>query len=524
MEPSLACLLVESAARAPQKTAVRFLGTSTTFAELDSRSNRLANGFRAKGVGPGDRVALYCINSTWFVVSYFAILKAGATVVPVNLLLHPEEVAFVLNDAEARLVVYHEVTDPAIVAIRTKLTHTREYVAIGRTTVPGAEPYERLVSENTDGAVLVPPANAAEDVAVILYTGGTTGLPKGVMLTHDNLLSNVRSVVSALTLDRHPDDVFITVLPMFHAFGATAGFLAPVAAGSTFVALPQFAADATCRTIQAERATVFLGVPTMYAMMANLAAEHTYDLGSLRCCVSGGAAMPPAVMERFERRYGVPIYEGDGPTECSPVTCVNPIGGPRKPLSVGVPIPGVEMKILDEHGAELPVGELGEVCVRGRSVMKGYWKQPEETRNVFHAGGWLRTGDVGRMDDEGYFYLVDRRKDMIIVHGINVYPRQVEDVLYRHPAIAEAAVIGIPDDLHGEMPKAFVALKPGEDVHPHELIRYCREHLGRFEVPRRVEILSALPKSGAGKILKRTLRDLETKKRAEGPPAGEDDT
>jgi long-chain acyl-CoA synthetase len=515
MELSLARLLTESAALVPHKTAVRFAGTATTFAELDALSNRLASGLKARGVGPGDRVALYCINSTWFVVSYFAILKAGATVVPVNLLLHPEEAAFVLNDSEARMVIYHEVTDRAVAVIRSKLTHARAFVAIGRTVVPSADQYERLVSENDDEPVLVQPRNAAEDVAVILYTGGTTGLPKGVMLTHDNLLTNVASVVSALGLDQHPDDVVITVLPMFHAFGATTGFLAPIAAHATVVALPQFTPDTTCRTIQDERGTVFLGVPTMYAMMANLPAESAHDLSSLRCAVSGGAAMPPAVMERFEQRYGVLIYEGDGPTECSPVTCVNPIGGRRKPLSVGVPVPRVEMKILDEHGVEVPVGELGEVCVRGRSVMKGYWKQPEETRNVFHEGGWLRTGDIGRMDEDGYFYLVDRRKDMIIVHGINVYPRQVEDVLYRHPAVAEAAVIGIPDDLHGEMPKAFIALKPGEDVRPRELIRYCREHLGRFEVPRRVEIVPELPKSGAGKILKRALRDLEMQKRPE---------
>jgi long-chain acyl-CoA synthetase len=350
-------------------------------------------------------------------------------------------------------------------------------------------------------------------VAAILYTGGTTGTPKGVMLTHDNLLANVASVIEALQVQRHGHDVFITVLPMFHAFGATTGFLAPIAAGATVVALPQFAPEATCRAVQETRATVFLGVPTMYAMMANLPPEATYDLGSLRCGISGGAAMPESVLRRFEQRYGVRIYEGDGPTECSPVTCVNPIGGRTKLSSVGVPLPGVEMKILDEEGRELPAGDVGEVCVRGRNVMKGYWKQPEETLRVFHDGGWLRTGDLGRVDDEGYFYLVDRRKDLIIVHGINVYPRQVEDVLYRHPAVAEAAVIGVPDDLHGEMPKAFVALKPGEDVDGQELIRFCRQHLGRFEVPRRVEVRPSLPKSGAGKILRRALRDEELAKR-----------
>jgi long-chain acyl-CoA synthetase len=513
MESSLARLLVDVAATVPDKTAVRFGGGSTTYAQLDRDSNRLASALRARGVTAGDRLALYCVNSPAFVVAYFAILKAGATVVPVNLLLHPEEMRFVVDDAGARMLLYHPAMDKAVAAVAGTFAAVPELVALGPSSVPGATPLDGVLAAGSDDPILIPPTCSTDDVAAIIYTGGTTGTPKGVMLTHDNLLFNVASVRIALGMDRHPEDIFITVLPMFHAFGATTGFLAPIASGATVVAIPQFNPDGTCRAIQEERATVFLGVPTMYAMMANLPAESSFDLTSLRCCVSGGAAMPPAVMERFEQRYGVPIYEGDGPTECSPVTSVNPIGGRRKPLTIGVPIPGVEMKVMDDAGQEVPVNTLGEVCVRGRSVMKGYWRQPEETRQVFHPDGWLRTGDIGKVDEDGYFYLVDRRKDMIIVHGINVYPRQVEDVLYRHPAVAEAAVVGVPDDLHGEMPKAFVALKPGVDVSPHELIRYCREHLGRFEVPRRVEIMSQLPKSGAGKILKRTLRDQKLQKR-----------
>ena len=512
MESSLARLLVDAAAAVPDKTAVRFGGGSTTYAHLDRDSNRLASALRARGVTAGDRLALYCVNSPAFVVAYFAILKAGATVVPVNLLLHPEEMRFVVDDAGAKMLLYHPAMDKAVAAVAGTFATAPELVALGPSSVVGATSIDTVLAVGCDDPILIAPTCSTDDVAAIIYTGGTTGTPKGVMLTHDNLLFNVASVRTALGMDRHPEDIFITVLPMFHAFGATTGFLAPIASGATVVAIPQFNPDGTCRAIQEERATVFLGVPTMYAMMANLPAESSYDLTSLRCCVSGGAAMPPAVMERFEQRYGVPIYEGDGPTECSPVTSVNPIGGRRKPLTIGVPIPGVEMKVMDDAGQEVPINTLGEVCVRGRSVMKGYWRQPEETRQVFHPDGWLRTGDIGKVDDDGYFYLVDRRKDMIIVHGINVYPRQVEDVLYRHPAVAEAAVIGVPDDLHGEMPKAFVALKAGVDVSPHELIRYCREHLGRFEVPRRVEIMPQLPKSGAGKILKRTLRDQELRK------------
>jgi len=510
MQKSLASILVEAAAKLPHKIAVRFAGANTTFAELDAASNCIANGLIAKGVGPDDHVALYCINSSHFMMAYFGVLKTGATVVPINLLLHPEEVQYVLDDSECKAFIYHEVTDKAVAAIRPSLKTVKEFIAIGNTNIAEADSFARLVTEESTTSVLVAPKQA-NDVAVILYTGGTTGLPKGAMLTHQNLLSNIASVIQALQLDQF-EDTFITVLPMFHSFGATVGFLSPVAAGSKVVALPQFAPESTCKTIQDEKATIFMGVPTMYAMMANLPADQQYDFSSLRLCVSGGAAMPVSVLERFEKRYGVAIYEGDGPTECSPVTCVNPIGGKRKMLSVGLPIPGVEMKIMDDNGAELPVNSMGEVCVRGKNVMKGYWKQPEETAQSFH-GEWFRTGDLGKMDEDGYFYLVDRRKDMIIVHGINVYPRQVEEVIFQHPAVAEAAVIGVPDDFHGEQIKAFIALKAGYDLKPNEIIQHCRKHLGRFEVPRRVEVLPSLPKSGAGKILKRKLRDMEAEKR-----------
>jgi len=510
MSKSVASLLVETASKMPDEVSVRFAGQDTTFGELDSMSNRIANYLKGKGIGPGDHVALYCINSPHFMASYFGILKSGATVVPINLLLHPEEVNFLLNDSEAIALIYHEVTDKAVSALAPQLKNIKNYIAIGNTAVDDADSFARIMAEESAEPMLVEP-DEEHDVAVILYTGGTTGRPKGAMLTHTNLLSNVASAIKALKLDVN-SDTFITVLPMFHSFGATVGFLSPVAAGSKVVALPQFAPEATCKTIQDEKATVFLGVPTMYAMMANLPDDVNYDLSSLRICISGGAAMPVPVLERFEKRYGVTIYEGDGPTECSPVTCVNPIGGKRKLLSVGVPVPDVEMKIMDDDGNELPPDTIGEVCVRGANVMKGYWKQPEETANAFH-GEWFRTGDLGKMDEEGYFYLVDRKKDMIIVHGINVYPRQVEEVIYKHPAVAEAAVIGVPDDFHGELPKAFVALKAGYDLKPNEIIQFCRKHLGRFEVPRRVEFMDSLPKSGAGKILKRELRQMEMEKK-----------
>ncbi|MBD3376871.1 long-chain-fatty-acid--CoA ligase [candidate division KSB1 bacterium] len=511
MSKSLASFLVESAQHVPERTAVRFMGYDTPFAELEDASNRLASSLQNLGVGPGKHVALYCINSPFFMASYFAILKTGATVVPINLLLHPKEVAFLIKDSGASVLIYHSVTDKAVQAIAQNLDSVEHFIAIGDTEISQAKSYSALLNKGDRAPVLVEP-QSEEDVAALLYTGGTTGLPKGAMLTHKNLISNVRSVIEALHLGQQ-HDTFITVLPMFHSFGATVGFLAPVAAASTVVALPQFQPEATCKTIQDENATIFLGVPTMYAMMVNLPTDKNYDLTSLRYGVSGGAPMPMSVLEKFEARYHVTIYEGYGPTECSPVVSVNPIGGKRKLGTVGVPIPGVEIRVLDENGQEVPAGEVGEVCVRGDNVMKGYWNQSEETEKVFW-GDWIRTGDLGKMDDEGYCTLIDRAKDLIIVHGINVYPRQVEDVLYQHPAVAEAAVIGIADEYHGEMVKAFVALREGQTAEPRELIQYCRQHLGKFEIPRRIEILDSLPKSGAGKILRRKLRDIEAEKKA----------
>lgn len=513
MNPSVAELLVHSAKTTPDNIAVRFQGESTTYAALDAGSNKIAHGLMSKGIGRGDHVALYCINSPHFMMSYFGILKAGATVVPINLLLHPEEVQFLLNDSEAKALIYHQVTDKAVAAIRSGLKTVKNLIAIGETALEEADSFSRIMSEESDDAVLVVPEKE-DALAAILYTGGTTGLPKGAMLMHTNLLANAASVAKALKLKGHQDK-FLTVLPMFHSFGATVGFLTPISHGATVIAVPQFAPEATCKIIQEEKATVFMGVPTMYAMMANIPKESEYDLSSLRYGISGGAALPVSVLENFENRYNVPIYEGYGPTECSPVLTVNPIGGKRKIGSVGLPILGVELKIMDDEGKELPVDTVGEVCAKGANIMKGYFKREEETKESFH-DEWFRTGDLGKMDDEHYFYIVDRSKDLIIVHGINVYPRQVEEVIYKHPAVAEAAVIGIPDDFHGELPKAFVALKEGYDLKPQDIIKHCRQHLGKFEIPRRVEFLDSLPKSGANKILKRKLREMEIGKKKEG--------
>lgn len=492
-----------AAARAnPQAVAVSFGGRATTYAALEAGSDRVAAALAARGVKPGDRIGLYCINSDAFVLAYFGIVKAGAVVVPVNLLLNPKEVAFILDDAGARGLIYFEAFAQSVQQLKPQVRSLEFAVCIGAQNPLGDSPFASLLS--TDGPCPRPPVNPGEDLAAIIYTSGTTGRPKGAMLTHRNLASNVQSVLAALHFEPGRD-VVLVVLPMFHAFAATAAMLSPLLAGCTIVPLPKFDPAQSADAIQAAGATIFMGVPSMYNLLLRLPAEYTEKLASLRFAISGGAAMPVEIMRQFEERFGKALYEGDGPTECSPVTCVNPIGGRRKPGTVGLPVPGVEMKIMDEQGRELPRGQIGELCVRGANVMKGYWKLPAETAEAFF-GEWFRTGDLGTEDEDGYFSIVDRKKDMIIVNGMNVYPRIVEELLYRHPAVREAAVIGEPDDLHGEVPVAFVSLKEGAAATEAQVRAFCRESLGRHEVPRRVVFLPDLPKNAAGKIMKRELR------------------
>lgn len=494
----------QAARRFPGNRAIVFGGRTTDYTTLDQLSDRAAASLAARGIAKGDRIGLYCVNSDAFVIAYFGILKAGAVVVPINLLLNPKEVAFILGDAEARALIYHEAFAGNVKAVPFQGPGSPFQVCIGANKArPDDLSWPDLLAPNT------PPlqdsiACSRDDLAVLLYTSGTTGRPKGAMLTHGNLLSNTADVAQALQF-RPGQDVFVVVLPMFHAFAATASMLSPLLNGCTIVPLPKFDPILTADTIAAEKATHFMGVPSMYNLLLRLPAEHVPKFTTLVYGISGGAAMPVEVMRKFEERFGKLIYEGDGPTECSPVTCVNPIGGRRKPASVGKPIPSVEMKILGETGTELPHGHVGEICVRGPNVMAGYWKLPQDTAEAFF-GEWFRTGDLGTEDDDGYFYIVDRKKDMIIVNGMNVYPRIIEELLYRHPAVREAAVVGEPHEMHGEIPVAFLSLKEGASATTEEIRAFCRDSLGRHEVPRKVVFLPDLPKNAAGKILKRELR------------------
>ncbi|MGD2082662.1 MAG: long-chain fatty acid--CoA ligase [Chromatiales bacterium] len=493
----------ETAAARPNHPLVVTAETSLSFSDIDGRSDAVAAWLAARGHTAGDRIGLYCINCPEFVCAYLGIVKAGAVVVPVNVLLNAAEIAYVLSDAGARTLIYHQALEQGVRALGGGLRDLQCLVRIGEG--PGAR--DEVAFDELLGCADGPPAlalRAREDLAVILYTSGTTGHPKGAMLTHANLVSNTSSVMEALRMDPGRDRLLV-VLPMFHAFAATVGMLTPALHGLSLVPVPRFDPGLVSEAIDRTRASVFLGVPSMYNLLLRQSDEKAALWAPVRFAVSGGAAMPVELMRRFEARYGFPVLEGDGPTECSPVTCVNPRHGVRKPGSVGMAIPDVQIEIRDERGGPLPDGQIGEICVRGPNVMRGYWRQPQATAEAFF-DDWLRTGDLGYRDGDGYIFIVDRRKDLIIVNGMNVYPRVVEEVLHRDPRVAEAAVVGEPDDLHGEVVVAHVVPAEGERLGDADVKALCRAHLGRHEVPRRVIIRDALPKNATGKVLKRELR------------------
>ncbi len=473
---------------------------SHTFLELKKASDQCAVGLLKQGVVKGDRIALYCINSLEFAIAYMGIVKAGAVVVPINLLQKPAEIVYVMDNANVTGIIYHEAFQTNTHDILNALRFPILSICVGSGSKEAID-WERFL--DNDGILPEIPIDPKNDLVAILYTSGTTGKPKGAMLTHQNLVSNTASVFEAMKWQAGKEKI-ILVLPMFHAFAATVGMLTPLTHGCCFVPIAKFEPDNLLHTIEVTQSTVFLGVPSMYNVLLNTSDDKAKRFNSIKLCVSGGASMPVDVLERFEEKFGVAIYEGDGPTECSPVTCVNPVGGVRKVGTVGKPVPRVEMKILDEQGEERPLGQIGEIAVRGDNVMKGYWKLPEATEASFFED-WFLTGDLGTEDEEGYFSILDRKKDMIIVNGMNVYPRIIEEVLYRYEAVLEAAVIGQVDKLHGEIPVAYIALKEGFEIESADIRRWCRQHLGNYEVPRKVVFMDALPKNGAGKIVKRVL-------------------
>ena len=496
-------LFARSAGRFPERPAIVFRDQRVSYGELRRRTAAAASLLQGMGIRAGDRVLLVSPNLPEFGVGYLGVLMAGAVVVPLNPLLKAEEVRYALEDSGAAAMVGVEASLPTLQSARAGLGRPCPIVSLDG-PARGEGDDRCLAAHPTDTPSLGRPARAAEDVAVCLYTSGTTGRPKGALLSHRNLIANLESFRAVLHVTQ--DDVFLAVLPLFHAYGATVLFLEPLAIGATIVVEPRFVPDAVLRAIVQHRVTFFAGVPSMYAVLA-AAPRPVADFSSWRLCISGGAPLPVAVAEAFEARYGIPIYEGYGPTECAPVLTVNPPFGKRKLGSVGPPIPHVELRILDERGDPLPPGEVGEIAARGPNVMQGYLNRPAETAEVLR-DGWYRTGDLGRVDEDGYYYIVDRKTDLILVGGLNVYPSEIELVLGSHPAVAEAAVIGIPDPVRGEAPKAFVILRNGQDVSTGDLAQWCRRRLANYKVPRSIAVVPDLPRTVTGKISKAAIRSM----------------
>jgi long-chain acyl-CoA synthetase len=493
---NLAQLLTHTAARSPERPALKLDDAEVSYAELDQAAARVAGLLHAKGVRPGDRVGVMLPNVPHFAVVYYGILRAGGVVVPMNVLLKEREVGFYLSDSDARLVfAWHQFADAA---------HAGSDEAHADCLLVEPGEFEALLGRSERGEEVV--ERSGGDTAVILYTSGTTGTPKGAELTHDNLRRNVEIAAGLFGVDR--DTVTLGALPLFHSFGQTCGLNTTIRAGGCLTLIPRFEAGRALEIIQRDRVAVFEGVPTVYAALLSHPRRADFDTSTLRVCVSGGAALPVEVMRNFERAFGCSILEGYGLSETSPVASFNHPERQRKPGSIGTPVAGVHMKLVGEDGGEVPPGEVGEVAIRGHNVMKGYWRRPEATADAIR-DGWFHTGDLARVDDDGYFFIVDRKKDMVIRGGYNVYPREVEEVLYEHPAVREAAVIGVPHPELGEEVAAAVALVAGAEVEEREIVQFVKAQLAAYKYPRLVWFVDELPKGPTGKILRREVRAPE---------------
>lgn len=489
---NLANAFARSVDRSPDKPALFWGERAYSYRELWEMSTGTSLHLQKNlGVKPGDRVALWLKNRPEFISSFFGILLTGACVVPINSFLKPDEVSYILEDAGIDLLV----TDAELGAHVRPLTAARPQLRLF------------LADDSTGVAQPVGHANAAKtrpsDLAVIIYTSGTTGRPKGAMLSHSNLLHNVASC--RIVLRTVEADRFVVLLPLFHSYMLTVGMLLPLLVGGSMLLVKSLhpVRNVLLDIIQ-RQATVMPAIPQFYRSIVNAPGHITLPL---RVCISGAAPLPVQVLKEFEARFHIPLIEGYGLSEASPVVTKNPLDGTRKVGSIGLPIPNVEVSIQNDAGQQLGPGEVGEICVRGGNVMLGYWEKPEETAKAIR-NGWLLTGDLGYRDAEGYYFVTDRKKDMLLVNGINVYPREVEEIIYQFPGIKEAAVIGEPDVRKGEHPVAFVSLDDGTILDEKALQHFLRKRLADYKVPRKIMVLNALPRNATGKILKTTLRDM----------------
>ncbi|TBH20675.1 long-chain-fatty-acid--CoA ligase [Thermus thermamylovorans] len=526
--------LEESAERFPGNVALEFLGKTLTYAELWDKSRRFAGGLKALGVRPGDRVAIMLPNSPQFVIAFYGALLAGGVGVNVNPLYTPRELRHQLVDSGSETLIILDHLLPRFLEVeretpvkRTVVTGIKDFLPFPKNLLyplkarkdklplgfPKKEGFHAF-ADLLKGEPATPHPADPEDLALLQYTGGTTGISKGAMLTHRNLVANVLQIDAwdASARELLGKGVMLGALPFFHVYGMTVAMNYGLFSGYKIVLLPRPEIRAIVEAIERHGVTHFPGVPTLYVAFNNFPGVEGKNVKSVRICLSGAAPLPVEVAKRFEEITGARLIEGYGLSEASPVTHSNPVLGEVKKGSIGMPLPSIEAKVVDEEGKEVPLGEVGELAVRGPNVMKGYWNRPEETAKALK-DGWLLTGDLARMDEDGYFYIVDRKKDMIIAGGYNIYPREVEEVLYAHPAVQEAAVVGVPDPYRGETVAAFVVLKEEHrgKVGKEDLVAFCRENLAAYKVPRILEFRESLPKTSVGKILRRELRDEFTR-------------
>ncbi|MGE5174558.1 MAG: long-chain-fatty-acid--CoA ligase [Betaproteobacteria bacterium] len=535
-EITLGSVLTRTAKKYPDHTALLFYGKKITYSELDALANRFARALTGLGVRKGDRVALMLPNIPQMVIAYYGTLRTGAVAVPTNALYHEHELEVQLKDSGAETLVAVDMFYPVVshVVPKTNVKHLilcgikdylpfplnllyplkarieQQWVSVKR--VPPIYDFLALIKDLPGAAV---DADVSpDDIALFQYTGGTTGIPKGAILTHRNLVVNATQCRAWFTHLKEGDEVVLAAIPFFHVYGMTTAMNLGVATGAKLILVPKFHTKEVLGFITKYRPSIFPGIQAMYLAISNYPKIHKYDLTSLEAALSGAGPLMHEVQERFEHLTKARIVEGYGLSEASPVTHANPIFGTRKPGSIGLPWPDVDARIVDIETGEqdLPVGETGELIIKGPQVMKGYWNKPDETAYALR-GGWLHTGDIAKMDGDGYFYIVDRIKDMIKTVGENVYPREVEEVLYTHPKVKEAVVVGVPHEAYlGEKIKAYVVLKEGENATAEEIIRFCREQLSKFKVPKEIEFRDQLPKTLVGKVLRRVLRDEELKK------------
>jgi long-chain acyl-CoA synthetase len=512
---SVGDLVRDTARRSPDKTALIFHDQPVKYSEVDREIDRAAAGFAALGIERGDRVAVLVHNVPHFVYAYHGLLRAGAVMIPLNTGYTFEEVSYILADAEARAVVVAEPFIGTVDGLRDTLPMIEHVIVAGSHAPVGAITWEQMLGRGGEAPLVAP---AGDELAVIAYTSGTTGKPKGAMLTHGNLLANLDQMAQVPQLAEAEDDVVLLALPMFHIYALNVILGLTLRVGAAAVLMERFDAVGSLDAIERHRVTVLFGAPPMFIAWLHTPGVDRYDLSKVRLAVSGAAPLPGMVLEDFRRRLGITIWEGYGLTETAPGLTSNAMGEHAKPGSIGKPLPGVELRIVDAHGEDVEEGDPGEIIVRGPNVFHGYWRQQEASDEALR-DGWFRTGDVGYADSDGYVFLVDRKKDLILVSGFNVYPREVEDAIYRHPKVADVAVIGVPHPYTGEAVKAFVVLKPGESATEEEILDFCRKYLARFKCPGVIEFVAELPHLPTGKVLKRALREGDAAAAPE--PAGE---